>query len=115
MIVGHHIAVSRDDEAGADAHAAARGFVLATLTGHAVAELRKLLEELIHLPLGQARHLGGRILALGGSVGELNLDADNGRHHPVDEVSEARRGVDRRGVQLVLGDSGGRGQNRNGG
>ena len=84
----------------------------AALAAHAgqVAELRELLEELFHA----AGHLLalGLLIAGGGGIGVLDLHADDGRHHLVDEVGETLARVDGVGLELVLRDGLGGGKNR---
>ena len=88
MVVGHDIAVGRDQEAGADALPDLRALAALALAGHAV--VAEATEELAQL----RRHvleLRRRPVAVAHGVLDLDAHRHDRRLHLVDDVGEGRR------------------------
>ena len=114
MVVGHHIAVGRDEEAGAEGLAELARTLLAraavATAGHLVAELA---EEALHrMARGQIGHrelLAVAVIVPIGDVLHLDLHGDDRRLHLVDHIGEGGNVLHRlrHGAQLGMGRAGG--------
>ena len=78
----------------------------------AFAELRELLEEIPEgAVFGKFRDCGTLpVILIVRDIGIFHLDADDGRHHAVDEIGKAMRRINGRGLQRLLRSGGGRGK-----